>query len=465
MVRLRQGYRRVAGMTVGIYVRISLDATGERLGVGRQEADCRALAAARGWTAIELYADNDLSAYSGKRRPAYEQLLADIDAGVVRTVIAWHGDRLHRSPRELERFIALAERTGLRVETVKSGTVDLSTASGRAVARTLGAWARFESEHKSDRIRRKLAENAADGKPHGGLRPFGWEPDRMHIRESEAAVIREAAARLLAGEPVRAVFRDLNARGLFSATGVPWTHPTFRKTMLHARHAGLRTHKGQEMGTAVWPAIIPPETWRALVRTLNAPGRVTTPGRAGRLHLLSGIARCAVCGGPLRVGQSKGYEVYRCAANACVSRHRERLEEFVTAVIVARLRRPDAVALLAPEDDGGARERAEVEAERVRQRLDDAATSFASGLLTMRQLETINTQLRPELAALEAASAPPPDRVRVLGDLVLEDAGEVWARLGPDARRTVVRLLLNITVTRVRRGAGFSTDGIELTWR
>ncbi|GAB3185883.1 DNA invertase Pin-like site-specific DNA recombinase [Micromonospora palomenae] len=452
--------------TAAIYVRISSDATGEGLGVARQEADCRALADRLGWTVTEVYRDNDISAYSGKVRPDYERLLSNVEAGTVRGLIAWHPDRLHRSPKELERFIDLAERTGLQVQTCQSGAVDLTTPSGRMVARMLGATARYESEHKAARIRRKLAENAAAGKPHGGHRPYGWEPDRLTIRESEAAVIREAASRVLAGEPLRSIFRDLNARGLHNASGKPWTHPTFRNVLLHARHAGLREHNGQEMGVAAWPAIIPPETWRAVRRVLNNPDRVTTPGRAGRLHLLSGIAVCGVCGSPLRVGHSKSTEAYRCMASACVSRRRDRLEEYVEAVVIARLSRPDAAALLAPDDDGGERERAAQAAERVRQRLDDAAASFAAGVITARQLATITGQLRPELAALEAAAAPPPDRASVLGDLLSsDDVTGAWERLSPDARRTVVRLLMEIKVSRGRRGPGFSTDGIEISWR
>lgn len=453
-------------ITAAIYVRISSDVTGEGLGVARQEADCRALAEARGWAVGEVYRDNDTSAYSGKVRPEYERMLADIEAGNVRAVVAWHGDRLHRSPRELERFIDLAERTNLRVETVKAGTVDLSTASGRAVARTLGAWARFESEHKSDRIRRKLAENAAAGKPHGGHRPYGWEPGRMTIRESEAAVLRESAARILAGEPIRAIFRDFNERGLHNASGTPWTHPTFRKVIVNPRHAGLLYANGQEIGPAAWPAIIDPETWRAVVRVLTNPERVTTPGRGGRLHLLSGIAHCGVCGSPLRVGTSKGTEAYRCMVNYCTSRRRDYFEEYVSEVVIGRLSRPDAAALLVADEDGGDRERAAQEAERVRHRLDEAALAFAGGLITARQLATITEQLRPELADLEAQAAPPPDRARVLGDLVgAPDVRKAWETLSPDKQRAVIRLLMTITVQRARRGNTWNVEGIEIEWR
>lgn len=51
-----------------VYARISSDPSGRALGVGRQVEDCRRLADALGWPVVEEYVDNDLSAYSGKRR-------------------------------------------------------------------------------------------------------------------------------------------------------------------------------------------------------------------------------------------------------------------------------------------------------------------------------------------------------------------------------------------------------------
>ncbi|MGH3800706.1 MAG: recombinase family protein [Pseudonocardiaceae bacterium] len=134
-----------------IYVRISRD----KVGVERQEADCRELAGRLGWTVAEVFADNDLSAYSGKRRPRYCAMLEAVRAGRVEAVLAWHTDRLHRSPVELEDYItACNESRDVPTHTVQAGPLDLSTPSGRMVARQLGAVARYESEHRSERVRR-----------------------------------------------------------------------------------------------------------------------------------------------------------------------------------------------------------------------------------------------------------------------------------------------------------------------
>lgn len=457
-----------------VYVRISDDREGRSLGVERQEQDCRSLALRRGYDVVSVYADNDISASTRSRkiRPDYRRLLADAAERQFDVVLASTQGRVTRRPRENEDLIELAERYGTRYEYVSSPRFDLNTADGRMMARIVAAADAAEAERIGERTTRKLQQRREAGLPHGGHRPYGWEPDRMTIRESEAAVIRESVPRLLAGEPIRALIRDLNARGLHSSTGKPWKHVTFRKMIMVGRHAGILTHLDQEVGPAAWPAIVAPESWRALVRMLSDPARSVTPGRGGKLHLLSGVATCGVCGGPIRVGQSRTsakrggtYLAYRCQQKWCVSRRQDLTDQYVQTAVIAYLSRPDAADLFSPEDDGGERERAAEAAERVRHRLDEAALAFADGMFTRRQVEEINARLRPELEALEAASAPAPDRARALAGLVgAQDVRAVWEALTPDKRRAVVKMLLAITIHPGRRGNVFSTKELELTW-
>jgi len=49
-----------------IYTRISKDLALEGLGVARQLKDCRALAEKYGWTVVEEFEDNDISASGGE---------------------------------------------------------------------------------------------------------------------------------------------------------------------------------------------------------------------------------------------------------------------------------------------------------------------------------------------------------------------------------------------------------------
>ena len=68
------------------------------------------MAASLGWGVAGEYVDNDVSAYSGKRRPEYERMLADLADGLIDAVLVYHPDRLTRQYKELEAFIDAVDR-------------------------------------------------------------------------------------------------------------------------------------------------------------------------------------------------------------------------------------------------------------------------------------------------------------------------------------------------------------------
>jgi len=190
--------------SAAIYCRISDDREGRHLGVDRQEKDCRELAERKGWQIAELYVDNDISAYSGKPRPAYRQMLADFKDGTRDGLVVYHQDRLVRQPRELEEFFDVCDAAGITDMASVSGDFDLSNYEDRTYVRILGAIAQKESHDKSRRIKRKHLELAERGRVSGGgPRPFGYEDDKVTIRKSEAKAIKEAASRILAGDSLK----------------------------------------------------------------------------------------------------------------------------------------------------------------------------------------------------------------------------------------------------------------------
>lgn len=302
-------------MKAVVYNRISSDPSGQKAGVARQERECRELAEVRGWDVVGVYTDNDRSAYSGKPRPEYERLLVDIDSGVAGSIIAWHPDRLHRSPVELEDFIDLVEKRGVTVATVQGGEYDLSTPSGRMTARVVGAVARHESEHKAERQKSKASELAREGKPSGGgHRPFGYEDDRVTIRESEAAHIRQAAKRVLRGESQRSIVRDWNKQGVGTVEGKPWASFQLRRTLSSARIAGLRSHRGEVVAKATWPGIISEADHYALNALFQQ--NIGAGRRHPRKYLLTGgIGVCGLCNAKLVARpRGDGRRSYVCAS-------------------------------------------------------------------------------------------------------------------------------------------------------
>uniref|UniRef100_A0A5Q5BMG6 Recombinase n=1 Tax=Mycobacterium sp. (strain MCS) TaxID=164756 RepID=A0A5Q5BMG6_MYCSS len=455
---------------VGIYCRISADASGDALGVQRQEADARKLCAERGWTVVEVFCDNDRSAYDRlKQRPRYLAMLDAIRAGEINGIVAWHPDRLHRQTRELVPFIDLVNEFGVTVETVTAGAYDLTTPSGRMNARIVGSVAEFESEHKSERIRRKLEANAAEGRHHGGSRPYGWLDDRVSIHPTEAAVVREAAARVLAGESVKSIARALNAAGHTTSTGRPWRDVNVRDMLVRPRNAGLRVHHGEVVGGGRWEAILPADDHHQVVAILTDPARRTTPGRDGRIHLLSALARCGVCDEPVRVGRSKPYKgvskpIYRCMA-AHVIRDQASVDDLVTHVVIGRLAMDDAAALLVEPERKDDAHAAAGRIDEIQQRLGAAASAFAAGAITLPQLTIITAELRPQLDEAQTAAASP-SREKVLGDLVkAKDPAAVWEAMTPQRRRTVIDLLVAVHIMPTSKGPRFNPDAVDIQWK
>ena len=438
--------------------------------MARQRQDCTELAGRSGWQVVATFVDNDVSAYSGKPRPQYTELMAAVAAGGVDVIVAWDPDRLHRSPAELESFIAAVERAGVGVVTVQAGQWDLSTASGKLVARMLGSIARHESDHKSERVRRALEQNATAGRSHGRL-AYGWTrepgPDgtvREVLVPEQAAVIRRIADGLLAGESLRSVTAGLNAEGVPSPMGKPWHKQMVRALVLRERNAGLRVHRGEVVGDGTWEPILDRGQWEQLRAVLSDPARRTSTGTAAK-HLLSGIARCGVCGATLRVALNRRVPSYRCSERGCVIRRRDDLDDLVVGVVTARLARPDAAGLFARRDDPE-RAAALAEAGQLRARLDDAADQYADGAIDARQLERITARLRPQLAQAEARMRTVDSTPLLDGLAGVPDIGAVWDQLPLSRRRAVVALLLDIRVHRTRQGARvFDPSAVELRWR
>jgi site-specific DNA recombinase len=112
----------------------------------------------------EEYVDDDVSAYSGKRRPAYGRMLDDIQDGHRDAIIVWHIDRLHRKPIELEELARTFERAGVTDLRTVHGAFDLGAGDGMLIARLLAAVAANESDSKRRRGRRKMQEIAEAGR-------------------------------------------------------------------------------------------------------------------------------------------------------------------------------------------------------------------------------------------------------------------------------------------------------------
>jgi DNA invertase Pin-like site-specific DNA recombinase len=456
-----------------MYLRISEDRSGQELGVARQRADCLRLCADRGWEPVE-YVDNDISASTGKPRPAYQQMLSDIEAGALQAVVAWDLDRLHRRPVELEHFMELADRHGLSLATV-SGDIDLSTPQGRLVARLKGAVARHEGEHRTARQRAAARQAAERGIPNW-QKAFGYLNDGSRQPDpGTAPLVRAAYRAILAGASLGDVARTWNNAGAFTAGGKRWRPAEVSKFLRKPRNAGLRTYghrygrvtRDCVVGKGNWPPLVDQETFWAAQAVLDAPGRA--PGRKSvRRHLLTGMLTCGRCGGRMGGIPNGGKLTYRCRGCLSLSVRADLIEPLVFKLVTGRLAMPDAIDLLKAEiHDAEEAESLRAQANTIAAELDNIGVERAEGLLTGRQAQIATQRLTDKLAAVQRRQNDL-TRVRVFADIPLgtSQVEQAVRDLSPDRFRAVLAVLADITVLPVgKSGRGFNPDRVQVSWR
>ena len=464
-----------------IYCRISRDKVGAGLGVERQETDCRALGdrlaeqLGADVVIVAVLSDNDVSAYSGRRRKDYDRLCQMLRAGEVDVVLTWHNDRLHRSPRELEDYIDLSNMRSVPTYTCTAGDYDLTTSNGRFQARLAGVIARRESEHRAERVSAAVKQRVHAGKYAGGPRPFGFETGAGPLRPDEAAEIADGVHTVLGGGSLRSKVESLNARGILTTTGKTWDIGTWRQVLTRPRNAGIQTYKGVEIGPAPWEAIVDEADFRTLVALLADPSRRSSPGNTPKWFgsLLYGCGADGCADGHLVHGKRSKCPnpIYRCRSRTGrhAVRDAESLDEFVVSLLLERLSRPDAVELLETRvgEDLGAllAEKAALEAQ-----LDALGMAVAEEGLNPRTAAVATRSIEVKISAVDqriSAAAFVDPLAAIVG---AEDVAARWDELHLDQHRAILRELLEVTVHPVRFGsrAGGPDDpreGLTLHWR
>ena len=449
--------------------------------MSRQLSACRELCDSKGWTVAQVLTDNDISATTGKARPSFEALLASNP----RRIVVWHIDRLVRLSKDLERVIDL----GVNVYAVKSGHVDLSNAAGRAVAKTITAWAQYEGEQKATRQVAANRQRAQRGQVLWTRRPFGFDRTGAKVRivKSEAAEIRKAAGKVLAGATLASIATDWNARGIPTSVwlhGCPdddavcrhnkaekcldrkeghWSVTSVRRVLLNPRTAGRVVSQGQDYG-GNGLAILDVDTADRIAALMRDPRRKLAPSTRVKF-LLSGLVRCGRegCDSAVMFATSnpKSVTIYRCT-NCYGTRRLDLVDEVVKAAVVARLSRPDAVGLLDRDIDLDELRGRVVD---LRERRDGLAQLLADGLLTPAAVRIQAQRLTDQIGDLErqieaALGTSPLARVIDSGDVIA-----ALERLSVLEVREVIKELMVVRILPAGKGVRFNPEHVQIEWR
>lgn len=318
-----------------IYARIS-KADSEVDKVENQINEMRGLAKSQGYEVVAVYSDDDISAYKGKNvRNGYLALLEGLKAKSYDVVLATEPSRLTRgSPGELEALQIECVKAKAVIHTRSAGEQDPAVETTSALMHIMDVISGLEVEMKVERQKARIRADYAAGLPTKGIRAFGWEKDRITIRESEALVIRDAVYSVLhEGATTWAIAQRWNALGVKTdgmsrprkskADGevrLPsstWTSTTVRQILIRPRNAGLLMNEGAELPSSQIQPIISKVDLEALVKAIQGK---SVPKGPKPQYLLGGLLECP-CGERMHASKSvtgrkgkppRSYQVYRC---------------------------------------------------------------------------------------------------------------------------------------------------------
>jgi DNA invertase Pin-like site-specific DNA recombinase len=285
-----------------------------------------------GWKLVDERYDDGGFTGANTDRPAFQRLMADVDAGRVDIIVVYKVDRLSRS---LLDFVKVMERLNEAGASFVSVTQNFSTADamGRLTMNLLASFAEFEREMIAERTRDKIAAARRKGKWTGGPVPLGYtvENKKLMVHELEAVLVREIFALYLEQRSALAVACVLNERhrstkrhraanGNLRAAR-PWTKGDVLRTLKNPIYAGYM-QCGGELHEAEHAALIPRETFTRVQALLNSATLTKKDRGRNPDYLLRGLLRCARCGSAFTPASTrKGSTVHRYYR--CVKRDME----------------------------------------------------------------------------------------------------------------------------------------------
>lgn len=237
-----------------------------------------------GWT--ELSTEYDDGGISGGtlQRPALRQLLADIQAGRIDTVVVYKVDRLTRSLADFAKIVEVLDAQGVSFVSVTQ-QFNTTTSMGRLTLNMLLSFAQFEREVTGERIRDKIAASKRKGMWMGGLPPLGYDAiDRqLQVNQPEAEAVRHIFWRYTELGSVDGLRKELAKDGIVNKVylrqdsaqaGIqvgrkPLLRGTLYRMLQNPLYQGRIRHRSQ-VYPGQHPAIIGDELWRAVQAKLEA---------------------------------------------------------------------------------------------------------------------------------------------------------------------------------------------------
>jgi len=436
-----------------------------------------------GWVCLDERYDD--TGFSGGTidRPAFQRLLADVEAGGIDCIVVYKIDRLSRSLLDFARIMEVLERKGVSLVSVTQ-QFNTTTSMGRLTLNILLSFAQFEREIISERTRDKIAAARRKGKWTGGPPVLGYDRvrdptgTRLTVNEKEAARVRAIFAKYLQLGSLLETVRWLDGRGWRTKRyqtvkghwrgGKDFDKSTLQKLLTNPLYLGKIVYKGRRY-EGEHDAIVDEDLFgrvQAMLRRHRGSGGKSPRNKYGAL--LKGLVRCQHCGGGMSHHYAtrgrRRYRYYVCQTaqkkgwSACPypSLPAGELERFIVDRIKEAVRDPHLLAEVVRRAGDHLRRRIE-DLRQQRRRREDRARRLNERLCELTGMPHTGgiadelADLQEELAGIEKAVLEIDGQIvgleqRMVGQDELTGAFEafdpMWEHLRPAEQARLIHLLV-----------------------
>lgn len=331
---------RREGELAVVYARYSSHKQGEQ-SVEGQLAAAKAYAEARGYTIIHEYVDRAMTGRNDNR-DEFQQMLSDCAKKQFSVIIVWKVDRFGRNREEITFNKYRAKKHGVRVEYVAENMGE--GPESVILESVLEGMAEYYSLQLSQNIRRGNRENAKKCLFTGGRVPLGYKLSPEHafvIDPDTAPLVRRIYAMYAEGQTITEIIAQLNAEGLHTSQGKPFTKNSLRTILKNEKYIGIYDFKNGEIRIEDGvPAIVDKDTFYKVQKLLAVNQRAPAAKWSRADYLLTNKLFCGYCGGQM-VGESgtsktgAKYNYYLCVnhkrGNGCARKaiRQDRIEPYV----------------------------------------------------------------------------------------------------------------------------------------
>ena len=284
-----------------------------------------------GWQCLPDRYDDGGFTGGNMDRPAFQQLMADIEDGRIDCIAIYKIDRLSRSLLDFARIMEVLERNNVSLVSVTQ-QFNTTTSMGRLTLNILLSFAQFEREIISERTRDKIAASRRKGKWAGGHQVLGYDLKQkpggncLHVNSKESQQVQQIFKTYFETGSIIDTIRMLREKGITTKRyhtkkgvlrgGGPFNKATLHKLLTNVTYLGKVTYRDQ-IYEGEHKAIIDTDTFHQvqgmLKRNQRSGGKYSVNKYSA---LLKGLVRCKHCGCAMThhfvTKPNKRYRYYVC---------------------------------------------------------------------------------------------------------------------------------------------------------